>query len=299
MKLFTRTYLPLLLLLLSLGSCIKDDLSDCPAGLKVYFEYTPATYARTGVDPKEVDRIDLYVFDAQGVFRGVWIDKTPDLNPDYHIVINNLPFNDTYRFIAWAGLHSHYSALPDKFIAGKTTYSDALLKLEHASGTIDTKINPLFHAEKSQYIDNNREHRVDMPLVQVYNTINLTTEGFSNNSKTYRMTVYDNNGKYNFDSSFASDSDFNYTSVCTKDTDGQLSATLNVLKLADDRTPIIEISDQDGTILFKENLVGLINAMGSNNYNNTHIYDIHLRFGLSVSVSVNGWWVVEDGVILK
>lgn len=299
MMLFTRTYLPLLLLMLfSFSSCISEDMDDCPTGLKIYFDYAPATYARTGIDPSEVKRIDVFVFDAQGKFIGVWIDKDLVLSNDYFITVPNLPQNQTYRFIAWSGIDSDYSVMPTPFTEGKTSYDDARLLLEHQSGTIDTPIRPLFHAEKSQYIDNSREQRVDMPLVQVYNTINLTTEGLSNNSKTYRMTINDNNGNYNFDCSFAPDSDFNYTTPCIKDANGQLSASLPILKLASNRNPIFEITDQDGTVLFSENLVTLINALGSNNYEHIHTYDVHIKFGLSVWVSVNGWWVVEDGGLI-
>ncbi|WP_085536860.1 FimB/Mfa2 family fimbrial subunit [Massilibacteroides vaginae] len=301
MKLFTRTFLLLLLLLLiSFSGCIKEDMDDCPTGVKIYFDYTPVTYARTGVDPSEVKRIDVFVFDAQGIFKGVWIDKNPVLSKDYFITVTDLPKNQSYRFIAWTGLETDYFTTPAAFVNDETTFDEVRFSLEHQSGTIGTLITPLFHAEKSHYIDNNREQRVNIPLVQVYNTVNLTTEGLSNNLNSYRMTINDNNGNYKFDCSFAPDSDFNYTTLCKKDDKGQLSARLDVLKLASNRSPIIEIADQNGNMIFSENLVELINALGNNNYDYTHTYDIHIKFGLSVSVSLNGWWVVEDGnIILK
>ena len=297
MKLFTRIYLSVLLFAsLFLSGCIAEDLSDCPTGLKIYFTYDPATYARTGIEPSEVKWIDVYAFDSRGIFRGVWIEKDPILSPDYYLSINNLPTGD-YRFIAWGGSDKSGIPSPGAFVPGTTTFNEAILALEHSSGVIDSKITKLFHAETTAQVYGN-DQRIDMPLKQVYNTLNLTTGGLLNSTDTYSMTVYDNNGNYYFDSSFAPDSDFKYTMLCNKDTGGQLSASLDVLKLAADRNPVIEITnDTQGTTLFKENLAGLINA-GGFDYDNLHVFDIHLEFGLSVSVSVNGWTVIDEGNLI-
>jgi len=298
MKLSTRIYLTALSLsLLLLSGCIRDDMSDCPTGLKVYFTYEPATYARTGVNEQEVDRIDLFAFDAQGILRGVWTDGNPTLSPAYFMNVTGLPAGE-YRFIAWCGLHGDYKTIPAVFTAGLTTFDEARLILEHG-GQIDGGVTPLFHAQKTETVRNTAsEQKIYLPLVQAYNTINLTTEGLQNNTDTYRMTIYDDNGKYYFDYSFAGDDEFIYTTPCGKDAAGQLSATLHILKLAADRSPVFEIANQtQGTTLYRENLVRLINETGTNDYDRIHTYDIRLKFGLDVSVSINGWWVVNDGEI--
>ncbi len=301
MKLSTRIYLLALLLPIFFSGCIKEDMSDCPTGLKVYFTYEPATYARTGINPAEVDRIDLFLFDTQGIFRGVWTDETPRLSPDYFMTIPNPPEGNC-RFVAWGGLHGCYSVQPAIFTVGKTTFDEAIMALDHASGKIEAGLQPLFFATKDTRILTSRGgNQINMPLVQAYNTLNLTTENLLANGDTYRFTIKDNNGKYKFDYSFAPDSDFIYTTTCNKDEQGQLQSTLNVLRLEGDRHPVIEITNETkGTILYREDLVKLINAAGQIDYGTTHAFDIHLKFGMEVSVSINGWQVVLDGnIILK
>ncbi len=298
MKLSTQIYLMALsLALLLLNGCIGEDMSDCSTGLEVYFTYEPATYARLGVNEQEVDRIDIFAFDAQGVFRGVWTDINPTLSPAYFMNVTGLSAGE-YRFIAWCGLHGDYKTSPAEFIVGRTTFGEALLILEH-NGQAEDGVAPLFHAQKIETVQGTSgEQKIYLPLVQAYNTINLTTEGLQDNTDIYRMTIYDDNGKYHFDYSFAGGGEFNYTTTCGKDVAGQLSATLHILKLAADRSPVFEIRNQtQDTTLYREDLVMLINEIGTNPYDMIHTYDIHLKFGLDVSVSINGWWVVNDGEI--
>ncbi len=293
-----------LVCLAGLTACIKEDMEDCPEDLRIYLTFTPATYARTGVDPKEVDRISLFAFDVQGIFRGVWIDENPALAPGYYMTIPRLPAGD-YRFVVWGGLHECYSTLPATFKVGETLYKDALLELDITSGEISKLLHPLFHAQKTEYIrEDVRQQHIDMPIVQAYNTINLTTEGLAPTSDEFRMSVTDNNGKYTFDYSFAPCSEFIYSALCTKDAGGQLRSSLNILKLAADRHPqfgIYNVTQQK--TLYKADLVDLLNKMEDVDYDNIHTYDVHITFttdgtDLYASVSINGWEVTEETEIL-
>ncbi len=301
MKLSARTCLfRFLLLPLLFAGCIQEDLSDCPpVGIKVYFSYA-STYAPKGINPAEVDRIDLFVFDEQGIFLSQWSDETPQLSPDYYITISSLPEGD-YQFIAWGGMHECYAAAPAVFKVGQTTFAEAKLVLEHLSSDIPAGLHPLFHAAKISHIDPVREQMVVMPLVQNHNTINLSTEGLPSSGDTFRFTITDNNGQYNFDNSFAPDVNFNYTTLCGKDAQGQLQSTLTVLRLGADRHPQLTVyNETEGTVLFTEDLVKLINAAGTIDFATTHDFDIRLKFhtDASVDVMVNGWLVIENGEII-
>ncbi|NDV58280.1 FimB/Mfa2 family fimbrial subunit [Bacteroides sp. 519] len=298
MKLFTRTYLPALLLLSALlAGCIKEDLSGCLAGLQIYFSYTPETYTRGYINETEVKRIDLFVFDAEEILRGVYVDKNPTLSLNYCIAIDNLPAGD-YNFVAWCGVPTHYKFIPQQFVIGQTKLADALLYLEHEN-EVTNGVLPLFYAGKTEFVTNADEQKIYLPLNKAYNTINLTTEGLPLNNNDYQLLVYDNNSIYDFDYSFVdNDNEFAYTTQCQKDPNGQLLASLNILKLAAHRSPIIKIKNQTtNTLLYSENLVTLINEIKNIDYNNTHVFNIHLRFmGPNVSVYINGWWVVDDEI---
>ncbi len=300
MKLSTPIYLlaiQLLLLLSLFTSCIKEDVSDCPTGLKVYFEYDPATYARTGVNPSEVHRIDLFIFDGGGIFRGVWTDEMPQLAPGYYM---ELPLQHTgsYRFIAWGNLQGSYTTSPANFVVGQTTFSEALLCLNHLSGEVSGGAPPLFHADKTEPLSETHEQEVHLPLVQAYNTINLTTEGMDQDGNTYRLSVTDSNGKYKFDYSYAADSNFTYYTSCTKDGNGQLLGTLNILKLAADRHPMLEIYNvTEGYSLYSSDLIALLNKIEGVDYGRVHTYDIRFKFvGTEVTIIINNWKVTDYDV---
>lgn len=297
MKLYIRKYLSgIFLLVLLFTSCIKEDLSDCPTGMKLYFTYEPATYARTGINESEVERIDLFVFDAEGVLQAVYTDESPTLSPEYYMRVDDLPSGD-YTFVVWCGVPTYYKIGPQEMRIGQTRLNEAMLYLDYEDEVLNG-VQPIFHAHVSEHVGNKRDQIISLPLVQVYNTVNLTTEGLSPNDDTYRMRIYDNNGTYKFDYTFAECGDLIYTAQCDKDSSGQLSASLNVLKLADGRDPIFEITNVTrGTTLYRANLVTLINEITTTDYDTVHVYDIHLKFGLDVSVSINGWWVVRDGEI--
>ncbi len=295
-------YLYLFVSLLSVlfTGCIKDDLSDCPTELKVYITYEPVTYARTGVDPLEVKKIDLFLFDADGIFQGVWVDQSPMIGDDYFITLPNQP-EGKYRFVAWGCISGKYSTNQSDFVIGETTFDEAFLELARPSDQVSGGVQPLFYADKSERLLGVGREEVHMTIRQDYNTINLTTEGLLDNGSAYRLAIYDNNGKYKFDSSFAECNEFAYFTTCERDAAAQLQASVNVLRLASDREVIFEVADViTGTILFRADLIKLINAAQEVNFDLVHVFDVHLKFGLNISVSINGWEVVDNGeFILK
>lgn len=294
---------PLFMLLsaaLFLMGCIKEDLSDCPAGIKVFFTYH-TTYAGEGIDPSDVDKIDLFVFDeATGLLRAMVEDTDPRLSPDYFMTIPSLPQGD-YRMVAWGGLHKDYTSNPDLFELEETTFEDAMLVFNHEN-EVEHTIGHLFFAELAQAtVTAEREQKFYLPLIQNTNTINLTTEGLPKNEDSYILSIRDNNGRYKFDNSFAPDSDFTYKSVCGKDAVGQPNASLRKLKLAAHRIAALELyNETKGKSLYSVNLVELLNARGVD-YDLQSVFDVHLKFNtdMSVDVMINEWQITEGGMILK
>ncbi len=292
MKVFNKIYLILLFLPLLITGCIKEDLSDCPNGLRVYFSY------ESSLNPAEVDRMNLYVFDNKGIFVGTWYDETPQLSSSYFMTVPNLSAGD-YRFVAWGSVRDCYSITPASFVPGQTTLSEALLYFSRpADNIVTTAPRPLFFATKDATVLPAQEQTVTLPLVQNHNKINLTTEGISSSGDLFRLVITDNNGKYNFDNSFATDANFHYTTLCNQDANGQPAGTLTVLRIASYRHPIIEIyNDTKGRLIYSADLVTLLNATPGINYETMHEFNIHISFNadLSTDVSVNGWQVTDDG----
>jgi len=302
--------LALLVFTLLITSCIKEDMSDCPGDVRVYFSLLSSESR-----PADVDRMHLYVFGADGLFYGEYRDNhIGSFTSQYYIDCPGL-LPGSYRLVAWAGRDdNHYTTTPVSFAQGKTTYEDALLNLKHTGGLVTTPPHHIFHSELPVVVTFEKEQRFTMPLAQLTNTINVRTEGLPSDDNAYLFNIADNNCAYSFDRSFAShaghlpDEPITYTIPCTKDDSKQLGATLRVMRLAHNRrTPQLQIYNKtQGTLLFpmddqSGDLIGLILKAYTPNFETTHTYDIVLHFtgddstGFKVDVTVNGWKVKEQG----
>lgn len=282
-----------------LTGCIKEDLSKCPTGIKVYFTYL-TTYAGSKIDPVEVNRMNLYLFDSEGILRTVVCDENPNISPEYYLTVNNLPAGE-YRFVAWGNLRGCFSAYPADFSIGETTFEQALLLFDHTE-VASLIEEPLFFAYLSaEQVTTAREQRFYMPIAEQTNTIRLTTEGLPLNDDSYCFTVTDNNGRYKFDNSYALDNYFTYPAPCDKDEQGQPATSLNVLKLAAGRQVKIELYNETAAIsCYTANLIELLDARGVD-YALQNDFDIHLIFrtDMKVDVSIDNWLITEEGLILN
>ena len=296
-----RIYLPALFVLLTMftGCNLKD--ADCPANLRIYFVSNPATRTNDNINPAEIGKIELYIFDAQGILQSIKTDNNPAFGPDYYMTISGLSAGD-YRFVAWAGRRDIFSVTPSgaELVIGKTKFSEFHVLLSHISNRVgDNSVHyPLFHADKSDYVTVQYiEQSIYATLAPMHNIINLTTEGLRINSDSYSLEIHDKwNGRYGFDRSFTATGNVLYLAQCAKDSQGQLSASLNMLRVTNSRQPVFIIyNTTKKEILFEADLLELINKIQGINLETTHIYNIHIRFStdIAANVSINGWDVTE------
>jgi hypothetical protein len=159
---------------LLLFSCYKEDGANCPKFLRVYF-----TFSNKELNPANVDRMHLYVFDDKGYFVNDYRDDNiKGFSTDYYIECTGLN-PGKYRFIAWGGKDERdYSVTPALFVKGKTTFDEALLMLEHSGNTVSSLPHHIFHAElQTAVVTSQKIQRFYMPLTQLSNTINIRTVG--------------------------------------------------------------------------------------------------------------------------
>jgi len=298
-----------------LSSCIKDDLSNCPEQIRVYFSITTPEGADK-INPDDVDRMNLYVFNHKGYYLGKYRDEhITDFDADnYYMDCSDL-LPGKYRFIAWAGKDERcYNTAPEPFVAGKTKFEEALLILEHSNDLVTEKVHHLFHSILPATVTKEKVQRFDMPLIQITNTINISTVGYPIDANDYTFEIVDNNCKYLFDRSFVTcpNTTFKYAADCVKDELFQLHSSLNVMRLAADRnTPQLQIyNETSGTLLYpfgshSSDLIELImNAYPENDFDHTHTYNITLVFGepkpsdthIQLTIYINGWQVRNQDV---
>lgn len=313
-----------LVLLLFSPSCINDDLSECVTDKKIYFRYTEATRTyngidyREGINPEEVTRMNLYVFDAQDKFVGEYIDPSPKLSSKYYMTI---PAHDLrpgkYKFIAWGSLRDDYYRISsDELVPGQTTLDELELHLGCIKdGMVTDSLSSLFYAN----YNNNGTFEVtamdeqSIPLDMVQNTYKITVEvaGLDTVSlkDSYRFNISDDNGKYKFDNSFASCEKFQYTAPCLRDSlKDELRSGLNVMRLASNRSPMLNIErDESEFPIVEDNLVALITAASASgaDIDFTRHFNFHIRYELDVTspttviIYINGWRLVKQDGILK
>ncbi|MBB4044707.1 hypothetical protein GGR06_002505 [Bacteroides reticulotermitis] len=286
--------LTLAVLLFLIASCIREDNSDCPPEkVRVYFSYR-TTYSPSVIDPTVIERIDLFVFDRTGNYLGQWTDYEAQLSPSYYMELP-LAYGD-YRIVCWAGLHElSYTLNHDQTIP----FEESLLALQRTEQqTVEHIPTHLFHAMEAQAMVDQPDCQFSLELRQLTNSIDVTTEGLETSGKTYRLSIRDTNGDYQFDASPAADCGvLDYIQTCAKDDDSQPYACLRVMALSEQRaTPVLRLTDTtDDKVLFEANLIELILKLRDQgvtvDFENIHEYQIHLRFNteMDVEVSINGW----------
>lgn len=297
MKLYFRFLLyPMTALFVLLQSCVGEDNSGCaPGSIKVYFSYL-TTYGQWLVDPAEVNRVHLFVFDENGVFVGEWTDRNPEMSLTYYMELP-LPYG-TYQFVCWAGMDESYTLTPDPLVKKQTRMDDCLLSLNRFDlNTVAHTPNHLFYGLLPEGVVNKPQCSFTIELKKMTNTINVTTEGLENTENDYHLTIDDKNGDYDFNASLASNAALQYITPCLKDGQGQPYASLRVLVLDENRpSPVLTLKNTTlNKNVFSANLIDLILKLRKQamtvDFDNIHTYHIHLRFaaGIGVIVTVNGW----------
>jgi hypothetical protein len=124
--------------------------------------------------------------------------------------------------------------------------------------------------------------------------------------KDYTFSITDNNQSYGFDGNFASTDFFTYSTTGQTNSD-ILNASLNVLKLSEDRkNPTLKIKNNTTGEEFSAGLIQLI--LASNQYNDfdmTHIYNITIANPFSndvempITINIHDWVVDLSNIDLN
>lgn len=279
-------------------SCIYDKEGDCDNQLKVYFAATFDGRAVGALLPQDLRHIDLFVFDDNGLYVGTWSDDYIVFSPDYYMA---LPLGaGTYTFVAWCNARSCYY-YKTNFVKGRTTLSEATIALINQNGVVDTRAELLMFGNYLQArVTRTRNQSFVVPLQRVTYDINVTTEGLPASMDDFRLTISDIVSEGKFDSKVSpSSGHIQYTTICGRTPQGQLSGSLTVIKLEEDRNvPVMTLKNEStGVRLFQGDLVRIILALRQLtppvevDFDRIYTYDIVLRFDadMNVTINVNGW----------
>ena len=297
-------------------SCLKENFTDCPEIIRVYFNYNG------DYQSKYIDQMNLFVFSNNGYFLYEFSDDAVEFSNNYFIDCSDL-YPGKFRFIAWAGKDENsYAMMPEKMVRNKTTLQEALLMLNISDdNSVSDVIHPLFYSVLPATVTKSKEQYFEMSLEHMTNTIIFRTIGMPDDNSEYMFEIDDNNNSYLFDGTFTqfpnlkagsqkSLEDVRYISQCDKDEANQLNSTLNIMRMSLNRySPQMQVYNKTtGDPLFPAdgqtgNLIDLIRkANPKNDFDKTNTYEIVLNFGsgnedgddtnlAGVTISINGWEV--------
>ncbi|MCD8262445.1 MAG: FimB/Mfa2 family fimbrial subunit [Bacteroides sp.] len=284
-----------------LQSCIKENLDDCPVEevhavrLVVVTHDDEALSCTRGT--QTIENVYIYVFDDEYRYYKLWSGGAYTYGQPYQADIDLDP--GTYQFVVWTNQGDTYNnALAtygfddpaDQMIVSFNYPSDGIVTYDlpdlHHGMLQDVRVVP------------NEENQFTITIKPDTYRLNFTVEGLTPDSNHYSFSITDNNSHYTYDNTIVEGMDeFTYLRTTTF-TNGQLSASMNVLRLTGDRSLQFSFSNiLTGEILYSDNLIAMIQNAYTGagllaDFENIFEYDIQIRFGsslLDVTISVNGW----------
>ncbi|MDR1646175.1 MAG: FimB/Mfa2 family fimbrial subunit [Tannerellaceae bacterium] len=330
MKQIHHIYVCLLLLAaVAMQSCIQDDLSGCMTDKQIYFDYDLTLSQKGGINPEDITRLNLFVFNEDGLFVKEIVDEAPRISPDYVMTIGGLK-TGLYRFVAWGNLKDQY-ALSAGLVPGKTKFDDLRVLLQSINNNreVTEELKPLFfatHTEDLFTIQGPKSQRIHLNLIKDTYRVNVTVVGMDATlagKHDYKINIEDDNGIYTLNNDFAFCEKFTYTQPCrvedNKESEGlkDLKSSLTVLRLTEERKPrsraeeepqpfLRLVNEQTKTVVLEDGLVSLVkeaNQLGAKiNFATTYEFDITYELSqestLVVYIYINGWRLIRQPVPL-
>lgn len=302
-------------------SCVKDDRSKCApddggGGAGGNTETRPLRLMfvprQMDVTPTQADMnlAVVYIFDSEGNLIGTWTKQSPALNTSYDTGI--ILGDQTYRLISWVNPQAPYTVTPAYTLTPEGTtrsaQSDGRLNLNiPQDGNVTEPLPMLLYGSSSMFVAPKTDDDIEIPLTRDTYQINLTLTGFPLDGSTYQLKITDTNGAYDFENNFVDTQAFNYISTATIGTGGgtgNLTLSLNMLRLGSGRSPMISIvNTTTGQTVFPrdgQSSTNLMDLIGRTDVNldTTHLINIEIPAsdGVtgSVTIRINGWTLVID-----
>ncbi len=298
----------LIMCLLSVVSCIREEISTCPkdaSRLQFRFSYQDTRALQEG----ELKVANIYVFDRNDRFVAQQEIANPVIGAVYAADFKLDPGN--YSFAVWVNRVDPYSIAPNpgEFPFMRPAKREAEMRLNLSEDRCVRSIIPtqLYGSLDFESIPDEGDRLLTIPLVENTNIINLTVRGLARTAHVYTCTITDDNGNYYFDNSFAPCGEFQYTTPAHFDSSDALKSSLTVLRLAETHHPKLALRDLTaGETVYPyhpwqtDDLIGMILKAYANgpriDFDRTHVYDIIISFdtNMDVTVTINGWELTRD-----
>ncbi|MCB6972812.1 MULTISPECIES: FimB/Mfa2 family fimbrial subunit [Butyricimonas] len=174
----------------------NESLPECRLFVKFKYDYNMQSVCSFH---KQVDKVELYVFDKDGKFLFQQAEEGEPLTTGNYLMNVELPVGE-YKLMAWAGVHDSYD-LPE--LAPGALISTLELKLKReASLVIDKELEPLWYGEIMDVHFTGETNQVEtINLIKNTNKISFIFQFLSNddplNLNDYEYEIIESNGYMN------------------------------------------------------------------------------------------------------
>lgn len=305
-----KKILPVFFLLTGLTSCIKEDRSDCNPGVWLKYDYSLNT-EHANLFGLEVEKVSVYVFDENGLYYDCFTEEGDRLTNDYRMYLP-LPVGN-YKIVVWGGTLGSYR-IGETDSEGTTFQSelkkgitpiDNFMLLAEKDGQPLKEVDDLWHGNTRATSVYQAHESVTVNLMK--NTKRLTvivkdrTINTDRSSEMpYRVRCEGNNARYMADNRFGkSPQTVTYLPHRTSLESGTMTAELNLLRLVKGDPMRLIVENSEGKTIFDKDLVEEL--MRSGRFANQEELDredelevvITRDNGITITVTVNGWEIVE------
>ena len=292
-----------------LGSCIKDDLSNCPPHYNVHLRLktdAEVTGTTNYLDRYGIETVTVYVFDKDGKFVTLWNGGPYTIGQEYDIPLHL--GSGKYTFVAVTNLGDTYTTnyTVDELYAQKPSINEVLMSLNVPAGGIISGDIPDLHygVLPDKTIDGLQSYNLDMVVAPKTYKVNFTVTGVNNT------------GVYTFD---VSDTPYSSTlnDVVTvpqprmddhyrrngQFTGNQLTTSMIMVDLASGKNMPFTITNSVTGEVYSGDLINMIETAYRNSpnlatlFDNTFEFNIELSLAsdMSVTITVNGWKYQDTG----
>lgn len=279
-----------IVLMLLLTSCFRDGLEECPSEGE-YYSYIKFIYdynmAFEDLFHRQVSRVDVYLFDSDGVFMQKLTDRVPDGSTFPRGYVLGLPeeYKDVAQFVTFPGIREEQISVTNMF-PGESTINDLQVALNSNSTIVDHTIShslkPLWYGTYSLTGSQTAIARNDttvIPLTKNTNTFRIVLQSLDENLtidvNDFSFSLSAVNSNYDAYNATAGTTVWKYTPYFTyNDASAGAVAELSTMRLLSDRENKLVIKNNgSSSALLDINLNSYINALRLNQYSSMSLQE--------------------------
>lgn len=292
----------------SCGS-IREDLPQCRLWVEFKYDYNMLS---ADAFAAQVDRVELFVFDSEGVFLFSQTGQGAPLAVGGYRMEVQVPAGE-YRFMAWAGAHDSYEIAA--LTPGSSTIEEMRLKLiRDTSLIVDHELEPLWYGEITDVDFTGREHlTATVNLIKNTNKVRFLFQGqtpaWEIDMDDYTYEILESNGLLAYDNSLLPDDSLSYRPYYIEQLNpSAVVMELNTMRLMADRATrfvVTEIETGDRVLdIDLINFLTMLRMEAHSGWSNQEFLDredeyavvfFFSRSWLVAQISINDWtWYIQN-----